>query len=339
MIVTLKPGADPKRVQGELTARGLWVQRLDGAGAPGSAIHFAVERHSRRIDPRDLLAIEGVADVAAPPSPHPRLDAQSPVVKIAGRHTSTLIGPGAPPVLMAGPCSIESEAQIRDIAAVLAPQGVRLLRGGAFKPRTSPYAFQGHGDSALGWMRKAADDHGLQMVTEVMGADEVAHVAELADLLQIGSRNMHNYALLKVVARSGRPVLLKRGMAATVEEWLLAGEYLLLHGAQAVIFCERGVRGFDPTTRNLLDLGAVALLSQVHRLPVVVDPSHGTGRRDLIVPLSRAALAAGASGLLVEVHPDPAVALSDGPQALEPRVIGELARAAATLSPPLEAAR
>ena len=337
MIITLKPGTDPKRVQGELTARGLWVQRLDGAapgdGASAAAVHFVVERHSRRVEPGEILAIEGVADVAAPPSPHPRLDAQPPVVRVTSRGARPVaIGHGEPAVLMAGPCSVESEARIREVAATLAGQGVRFLRGGAFKPRSSPYAFQGHGEVALGWMRRAADESGLHVVTEVLSAEDVPLVAEVADLLQIGSRNMHNYALLKTAARTGRPVLLKRGMAATVEEWLLAGEYLALHGAAGVIFCERGVRGFDPSTRNLLDLGAVALLAHVHRLPVIVDPSHGSGRRDLVMPLARAALAAGAAGLLVEVHPDPAGALSDGAQALDPRAVGELAREAAALS-------
>jgi len=316
LIVTVKSGADAKAVQGQLVARGLWVVRMQS----GDRVHFAVERHSRHIEPAELLSIEGVAEVATPASPHPRLDAQPEVVRVG----KTDFGAGLPPVMMAGPCSIESEAQIREVAALLAPLGVRFLRGGAYKPRTSPYAFQGHGEGALTWMRRAADESGLQIVTEVMSEADAGHIAELADMLQVGSRNMHNYALLKAVARAGRPVLLKRGMAATVEEWLLAAEYLLLHGARGVVLCERGVRGFDPSTRNLLDLGAVALLSQVHRLPVVVDPSHGTGRRDLVLPLSRAALAAGACGLLVEVHPDPANALSDGPQALAPAQIGEL---------------
>ena len=328
MIVTIKPGADPKRVQGELTARGLWVQRLDGAGASGSdagrAVHFAVERHSNHVDPREILAIEGVADVAAAASPHPRLDAQAPIVRVVGKGASAELGWGAAPVVMAGPCSVESEQQIREVAAIIAPLGVRFLRGGAFKPRTSPYAFQGHGDSALLWMRKAADESGLLMVTEVLGAEDAPHVGEVADLLQIGSRNMHNYALLKAVGRTAKPVLLKRSVSATVEEWLLAGEYLLSGGASTVMFCERGVRTFDDSTRNLLDLGAVALLAHVHKLPVIVDPSHGTGRRDLIVPLARAALAAGAAGVMIEVHDRPEQAESDAPQALHPDALGPI---------------
>jgi 3-deoxy-7-phosphoheptulonate synthase len=235
------------------------------------------------------------------------------------------VGGGASPVLMAGPCSVESEAQIEGIARTLAPLGVRLLRGGAYKPRSSPYAFQGHGEVALGWLRRAASAHGMGVVTEAMSPEDVPMVAEMADLIQVGSRNMQNYALLRSIGRSSRPVLLKRGMVATIEEWLLAGEYCLYHGAKAVIFCERGVRGFDPATRNLLDLGAVALLAAVHRQPVVVDPSHAAGRRDLVIPMARAALAAGASGVLVEVHPDPGAALSDGPQAVAPEALAALA--------------
>jgi 3-deoxy-7-phosphoheptulonate synthase len=175
-------------------------------------------------------------------------------------------------------------------------------------------------------MRRAADDNGMRVVTEVLAEADVGVVAEYAQLLQVGSRNMQNFALLKAVGRAQKPVLLKRAMSATVEEWLLAGEYLLVHGASGVIFCERGIRGFDDSTRNLLDLGAVALLAHVHKLPVIVDPSHATGRRDLVLPLARAALAAGASGVMIETHDDPASALSDGPQALHPSALRALAQ-------------
>jgi 3-deoxy-7-phosphoheptulonate synthase len=231
-------------------------------------------------------------------------------------------------VFLCGPCSVESEAHAREAARRLSELGVLFLRGGAFKPRTSPYAFQGHGEVALGWLRRAADEAKLGLVTEVMAERDVAVVAEHADLVQVGSRNMHDAALLKAVGRAGRPVLLKRGMAATVEEWLCAGEYLLASGAPAVLFCERGLRSFDPATRNLLDLGAVALLAHVHRLPVVVDPSHAAGRRDLVRPLGLAALAAGAAGLVIETHDRPGEALSDGPQALSTAGLAELISAA-----------
>ena len=205
--------------------------------------------------------------------------------------------------------------------------GATMLRGGAFKPRTSPYSFQGHGPRALVWMRRAADSCGLGVVTEATSPEDVPAVAEIADLVQVGSRNMSSFGLLRAVGRAGKPVLLKRGMAATIEEWLLAGEHLLVHGAPAVIFCERGVRGFDGSTRNLLDLAAAALLAHVHKLPVIVDPSHATGRRDLVAPLALAAVAAGAAGILVETHDDPGAALSDGPQAISTTELAALARA------------
>jgi 3-deoxy-7-phosphoheptulonate synthase len=199
-----------------------------------------------------------------------------------------------------------------------------MLRGSAYKPRSSPYAFQGHGAVALGWLRAAADRHRLAVVTEVLAAQDAARVAEVADLIQIGSRNMQNYPLLREVGRQKRPVLLKRGVAATIEEWLLSAEYCLLEGAPGVVFCERGVRAFDPSTRYLLDLGAVALLAHTLRLPVIVDPSHAAGRRDLIAPLARAGVAVGAHGVMVEIHDDPGGARSDGPQALRPAALVSL---------------
>ena len=313
MIVTLKPEANPEVVRAALVARGLWVERLVGV----DRIHFAIEPHSSLASPSSLLEIEGVADVAVRPSAHPRVDAQPARILVG----SVEIGVGAPPVLIAGPCSVESEEQILVLARRLASVGVRFLRGGAFKPRASPYAFQGHGAVALGWLRRAADEAGMWVVTEALAVEDVSRVAEVAELVQVGSRNMHNQALLDAVGRAGKPVLLKRGMSATVEEWLLAGERLLAKGAPGVIFCERGVRSFDASTRNLLDLGAVALLAHVHRLPVIVDPSHAVGRRELILPLARAALVAGAAGLMVETHANPGQAFSDGPQALPPEAL------------------
>jgi 3-deoxy-7-phosphoheptulonate synthase len=319
VIVSVRPGADASRVRRALIDHGLWVQPLEGDPARAQ---FLVERHSAAIFRDALAAIDGVEVVSATPSAHPLVDAQPSVVTIAGRR----IGAGAPPCVIAGPCGVESERQIHALAARLAPLGVTFLRGGAYKPRTSPYAFQGHGEPALAWLRHAADEHGMLVVTEAMGEREAPLVAAHADLVQIGSRNMDDYALLRVVAKLGRPILLKRGMAATIEEWLCAGEYCLHHGAPSVIFCERGVRGFDPSTRNLLDLGAVALLAHAHRLPVIVDPSHAVGRRDLVGPLARAAFAAGAAGIMIETHDDPGVALSDGPQAIAPEQLARLLR-------------
>jgi 3-deoxy-7-phosphoheptulonate synthase len=308
MLVVVSPGADPAAIARALAERGLWVERLDG----GARVAFRVLPHSAAIAADALRAIEGVDEVAAPRSPHPRVDAQPRVVTVRG----VGIGAGQPPVVMAGPCCVESREQIREVARGLGGAGVRFLRGGAFKPRTSPYSFPGHGRAALGWLREAADEHRMAVVTELLSEADAGAVAEVADLVQIGSRSMQSYALLAAAGRTHRPLLLKRGAAATVEEWLLAAEHCLHHGAPAVILCERGIRGFDPSTRNLLDLGAVALLAHAHGLPVVVDPSHAAGRRDLVAPLARAALAAGAAGVLVETHPDPGRAQSDGPQAV-----------------------
>ncbi|MBP7146113.1 MAG: 3-deoxy-7-phosphoheptulonate synthase [Acidobacteria bacterium] len=318
MIVTVRRGADPDTVQKSLLERGLWVCRHDD---PLGRVQFVSQPWSGHVDAEAIRALDGVEAVAEPPSPHPLVDALGPRAVVAG----VPFGAGAEPVLVAGPCSVESPAQIEALAARLAPLGVRFLRGGAFKPRTSPYSFQGHGEAALDWLRRAATAHGLGVVTEATSEAAVPAVAERADIVQVGSRNMHTAPLLQAVGRAGKPVLLKRGMAATVEEWLLAAEYLLVAGAPAVIFCERGVRGFDASTRNLLDLGAVALLAHVHRVPVLVDPSHAVGRRDLVIPLSLAAVAAGAAGVVVETHDDPGAALSDGPQALTAAQLADLA--------------
>lgn len=306
MYILLSQGADADAVKRALVAHGQWVKTSEGG--------FRVEAHSAAVSPAILQSIPGVAKVVADKSLHPKVDAHGPVVDVSGLK----IGFGQSPVLMSGPCAVESEERIMRIAELLAPRGVTVLRGGAYKPRTSPYAFQGHGEVALRWMRDAADKYKLKVVTEVMGEGEVSLVAEYADLLQIGSRNMSNYALLKTVGKTQKPVLLKRSMSANVAEWLQAGEYLLVHGASGVLFCERGIRGFDEQTRNLLDLGAVALLAHAYKVPVIVDPSHATGRRDLVLPLANAALAAGAVGVMVETHDDPGRALSDGPQALKP---------------------
>jgi 3-deoxy-7-phosphoheptulonate synthase len=218
--------------------------------------------------------------------------------------------------LCAGPCSVESEAQIEAVAAAVARAGANVLRGGAFKPRTSPYAFQGLGLDGLALLRQAGDRHRLSVVTEVLDPRDVEKVAEHADMLQIGARNMQNFPLLREAGLSGKPILLKRGFAATVDEWLMAAEYVLVERNPQVVLCERGVRSFDPATRNLLDLSVVPLLAERTHLPVIVDPSHGTGLARLVEPMSLAAVAAGADGLLVEVHPDPADAASDGPQSL-----------------------
>jgi len=226
--------------------------------------------------------------------------------------------------VIAGPCSVESAERTVQIACDVAERGATMLRGGAYKPRTSPYSFQGMGKKGLEILKDASDVSGLPVVTEVVREDLISVVAEYADMLQIGARNAMNYALLEAVAKTGKPVLLKRGMAATVEEWLLAAEYIVKQGNRNVILCERGIRTFETSTRNTLDLSAVAIARKETSLPVFVDPSHAAGRWDLVADLSRAAVAVGANGLIIEVHDHPEVALSDAEQQLTPRAFGEL---------------
>lgn len=228
--------------------------------------------------------------------------------------------------ICAGPCGVESSEQIEEAARAVAAAGANVLRGGAYKPRTSPYSFQGLGEKALQMLRAAGDRHGLAVVTEVMDPRDVEKVARYADMLQIGARNMQNFALLREVGATRMPVLLKRGLSATVQEWLLAAEYVLLGGNESVVLCERGVRSFDVATRNLLDISVVPLLEEMTHLPVIVDPSHAMGIARLVPPIAMASLAAGAHGLLIEVHPDPANALSDGAQSLDCAQFAELMR-------------
>lgn len=231
---------------------------------------------------------------------------------------------GARPTLIAGPCSVESEEQINQVAASLREAGVRLLRGGVFKPRTSPYAFQGLGMPGLKLLAEAAARHGMFVVSEVMDTRQVEGMAEHVHLFQIGARNMSNFSLLAEVGRSGRPVLLKRSMSATLQELLYAAEYIWVHGGTQIVLCERGIRTFEQATRNTLDISAVPILKKESHLPVLVDISHALGRKDIMLPIARAALAASADGLMVEVHPRPQVALSDAEQQLDLREFGEL---------------
>jgi 3-deoxy-7-phosphoheptulonate synthase len=224
---------------------------------------------------------------------------------------------GAEFITMAGPCSVETEFQLMATANHVRRAGARILRGGAFKPRSSPYAFQGHGLEGLKMLARAREESGLAIVTEVMDEDDVPMVAEYADILQIGTRNMENYSLLEAVARNQRPVLLKRGMAATIADWLRSAQLILDNGNPNVILCERGIRTFETATRNTFDVSAVALLKQISHLPVIADPSHAAGHRELVPALARSAVAAGADGLLVEVHPHPEKAWSDGEQSLD----------------------
>ena len=227
---------------------------------------------------------------------------------------------------MAGPCSVETESQIMAAALAVREAGATILRAGAYKPRSSPYSFQGLGKPGLKLLARAREETGLLIVTEAMDPEGVEQVTAVADIIQVGARNMQNYSLLKKVGRVGKPVLLKRGMAATIQELLLSAEYILAEGNPDVILCERGVRGFDSATRNVFDLSAIPAVHAMSHLPIIADPSHGTGHRDMVIPMARAAVAAGADGILVEVHPAPEEALSDGAQSLYPEQFDRMMR-------------
>ena len=277
-----------------------------------------------RVETARFEGLDGVREVIRVSKPYKQVSREwceeDSVVSLG---TGTVIG-GKEVVLMAGPCAVEGRGQILDIAATVRDMGASVLRGGAFKPRTSPYSFQGLGVRGLELLAEARERTGLAVVTEAVDPDGVAVVAQYADMIQIGARNMQNYPLLKRAGRVGKPVLLKRGMSATITELLLAAEYLLSEGNPDVILCERGVRSFDPQTRNVLDLTAIPLVKSLTHLPIVADPSHGTGVRTKVTPMARAAVAAGADGLIVEVHPNPPEALSDGAQSLYPEQFAEL---------------
>jgi 3-deoxy-7-phosphoheptulonate synthase len=277
-----------------------------------------------RVDSARLEGLPGVLEVIAVSQPYKQVSREwkeeDTVITLAN---GTRIG-GNEVVVMAGPCAVESEGQILDIAHRLRESGATVLRGGAFKPRTSPYAFHGLGVKGLELLARARDATGLAIITEALDPEGVEQVAEYADIIQIGARNMQNYTLLRRAGQSGRPVLLKRGLSATINELLLAAEYLLAEGNHDVMLCERGVRGFDTHTRNLLDLTAIPVIQGLSHLPVIADPSHGTGVRSKVIPMARAAVAAGADGIIVEVHPDPALALSDGAQSLYPEQFDEM---------------
>ena len=220
--------------------------------------------------------------------------------------------------VMAGPCAVENYEQLRESAQAVKQCGAKILRGGAFKPRTSPYDFQGLGEEGLKLLRKVADEFDMKVVTEIVDRDDLELVETYADILQVGARNMQNFQMLKALGKSSKPVMLKRGLSATISEWLNAAEYIMNGGNEKVIFCERGIRTYETYTRNTLDLSAVVALKELSHLPVIVDPSHGTGRRSMIAPMSKAGIAAGADGLMIEVHPHPEIALSDGNQSLTP---------------------
>jgi 3-deoxy-7-phosphoheptulonate synthase len=317
MIVVMEAGATEEQVQGvidKLVTNGFSVHRSTGA------VHTLLGGvgPSEEMDPLEFEVMEGVRECRRILSPY-KLAArafrpQGTVIDFAGGVT---LG-GTAVVVMAGPCSVESEAQVETSAELVARAGAKFLRAGAYKPRSSPYSFPGLGEEGLKMLRRAADQHGLLVVSEVMDHTLISQMEPYVDLLQVGARNMQNYNLLRALGSSRRPVLLKRGIAATIEELLLSAEYILSGGNYNVALCERGIRTFETYTRNTMDISAIPIVQKLSHLPMLGDPSHGTGRRDKVAPMARAAVAAGADGLLIEVHPDPDRALSDGAQSLNP---------------------
>jgi 3-deoxy-7-phosphoheptulonate synthase len=326
MLVVMQSHSTPAQVDRVLVAiRQMGLTPHPMPGATRTAI--GITGNTAAIDPRTLEVLPGVRELIRVTKPYKlasrEMHADDTVIRLPqgtfGERRFTII---------AGPCSVEDEAMIVRTAEWLMARGVSFLRAGAFKPRTSPYAFQGLGLEGLEILRRARERTGIGIVTELMDTESASAVEDVADVIQIGARNMQNFSLLRRVARARRPVLLKRGMAATLEEWLMSAEYLLSGGNSDVILCERGVRTFSDHSRNTLDLSVIPPAKQLSHLPILVDPSHGTGRRDYVPPMALAALAAGADGLLIEVHPDPDHALSDGAQSLDfdrfERLLGQL---------------
>jgi 3-deoxy-7-phosphoheptulonate synthase len=267
------------------------------------------------LDPAQIEMMPGVAQCIRVTQPHKLVGREFRPESSCVRVGSAVFGPGHFPII-AGPCAVENESMIMAVASFLKQHGVLLLRAGAYKPRTSPYSFQGLGVDGLDILAAARVQFGIGVVTEVMDVEAADRIEPIADMLQVGARNMQNFSLLRRMGRARKPILLKRGIAATVEEWLMAAEYILNEGNDQVVLCERGVRTFADQTRNTLDLSVVPVVQRLSHLPIIVDPSHGTGRRDYVPPMAAAALAAGANGLMLEVHPDPDHALSDGSQSL-----------------------
>jgi 3-deoxy-7-phosphoheptulonate synthase len=342
MVIVMEHTASEENIQKVIEALvevGYDVHRSSGVDF---TVLGAVGVPTRPIDPRLIEVLPGVREVIRVSEPYKlagrTFKPEDTIVDVAG----VLVG-GTEVITMAGPCSVESAEQVGTVAKSVAASGARVLRGGAFKPRTSPYSFQGYGEEALKWMRAAADANGMAVISEVMDPRQIEMMMRYVDCLQVGARNMQNFDLLKELGRVRRPVLLKRGLSATIEEWLLSAEYVLAGGNSQVILCERGIRTFENYTRNTLDISAIPVVKKRSHLPIVVDPSHGTGRREKVIPMARAAVAAGADGLIIEVHNNPEKALSDGPQSLYPdqfdRLMGELRIIAPVLGRTLPLAR
>jgi 3-deoxy-7-phosphoheptulonate synthase len=331
MLVVMQQGASEPQVQAvidRMVGEGYDVHRSTGVmhtvlGGVGGKVD---------VDLEIFEVMEGVKEAHRIASPY-KLASRNfkpggTVVKIG----DVAIG-GQQVVVMAGPCSVESREQIDLVASQVAHAGARVIRGGAFKPRSSPYSFQGLGGEGLKMLREAADRNGLLVISEVMDQTQIPLVAEYSDIIQVGARNMQNFNMLRELGKQRKPVLLKRGIAATIEELLLSAEYIMAGGNYEVILCERGIRTFETYTRNTMDISAIPVVKKLSHLPMVADPSHGTGRRDKVAPMARASVAAGADGLLIEVHPDPDRALSDGAQSLRPEQFEELMRQLRMIAP------
>lgn len=326
MVIIMKAGASAQEIAGV-------VSRIEGEGMRAHLSQgeertiIGMVGDERPIDSEQLEVMDGVERVLAILRPYKlasrdfRKENTLITIKAGGR--TVQVG-GNAVVMMAGPCAAESREQVLESAQAVREAGATVLRAGAFKPRSSPYSFQGHGEKALQWMAEARERYGLAVVTEVMAPEQVLLVSSYADILQVGARNMQNYSLLHAVGYSMKPVLLKRGMSATMEELLMAAEYIMSHGNYNVMLCERGIRTFEKYTRNTTDINAIPVLQELTHLPVIVDPSHGTGKWEYVPAVAKGAVAAGADGLIIEVHPQPSKALSDGAQSLTPQRYAEL---------------
>jgi len=330
LIVMDRDATQPQieAVVAKIEALGFTAQTIPG----GERVAIGILRNPGPVDPAQFVDLPGVIQAIPVSRPYKLVSREMkredtvihlPGVKLGRGHF----------VVMAGPCAVESESQALTIAQAVKAAGARIFRGGAYKPRTSPYSYQGLGEEGLKILRKVREETGLLIITEAMDHDTLELVAEYTDIIQIGARNMQNFTLLRRAGQSGKPVLLKRGMSATLEEWLMAAEYILSEGNTQVILCERGVRAIGEHARNLLDLATIPVVHRESHLPIVVDPSHAAGRRDLVPPLARAAVAAGCDALLIEVHHDPTTALSDGLQSLYPDQFAALMQEIRTLRP------
>jgi 3-deoxy-7-phosphoheptulonate synthase len=324
MMVIMKQGYEQEEMDAVMNR----LKERQLAGHPIIGVERAVIAVVGHIYPElrsEMEAMPGVAETVRISVPYKLASRETKqedtVVRVRGGAVE--VGSGKT-VVIAGPCAVEDEQLLMETARAVRAAGGHMLRGGAYKPRTSPYSFRGMELEGLRLLAQAREETGLPVVTEVLSVHDIENVAEYSDVLQIGTRNAQNYTLVEEVAKVGKPVLLKRGLASSVEDWLLAAEYILSQGNQDVIMCERGIRTFETATRNTVDINAIPLIKQISHLPVIADPSHGTGKRSLVAPVARAAIAAGADGVMVEVHPNPEKALSDGPQSLDFEHFGEL---------------